>query len=158
MSGWGWYFQLFQMRYKYRTIPWWVETFKQNVPVSQFELDWTRDHISAWSPFWHFFEDLDYFPKLSEDSPNIITRRFYWVKRKVDGENICKLEQLMTHEKASLMYKYPTWSFPFKSVWLSWMTSSSNSDVTPWRISTCNVVNFMHREVVLMVQIFDWYT
>ena len=73
---------MFQMRYKYRTIPWWVETYKQNVSLSQFELDWTIDHISAWSPFWHFFEDLDYLPKLSEDSPNIITRRFYeriWV-------------------------------------------------------------------------------
>ena len=68
---------MFQMRYKYRAIPWWVETYKQNVPLSQFELDWTRDHISAWSPFWHFFEDFDYFPKLSEDSPNVITRRFY---------------------------------------------------------------------------------
>ena len=45
--------------------------------MSQFELNWTRDHISARSPFWHFFEDLDYFPKLSEDSPNIITRKFY---------------------------------------------------------------------------------
>ena len=54
-----------------------METYKQNVPLSQFELDWTRDHTSAWSPFWHFFEDLDHFPKLSEDSPNIITRRFY---------------------------------------------------------------------------------
>ena len=30
-----------------------------------------------WSPFSHVFEDLDHSPKISDDSPNIIARRFY---------------------------------------------------------------------------------
>ena len=55
-----------------------METYIQNVNLSQFELDWTRDHISVWPPCWHFFEDLDYFPgeafwRLSEyDYPKVL--------------------------------------------------------------------------------------
>ena len=45
--------------------------------LSQFELDLVLDLTSTWSPFWHFFEDLDHFPKLFVNSPNIITRRFH---------------------------------------------------------------------------------
>ena len=40
-----------------------------------------------------------------------------------------------------------------KNVWLSLMTSSSNFDVYPCRISTSVVVDFMHHEVVLMLRI-----
>ena len=44
------------------------------VSFSLIELEISRVHGRH---FDTFFEDLDHFPKLSEDSPNIITRRFY---------------------------------------------------------------------------------
>ena len=58
-----------------------------------------------------------------------------------------------THEKACLMSTNSQFdpSIKKKNVWLSGLTCSSNFDVYPCRISTQYVVNYMHREVVLML-------
>ena len=58
-----------------------------------------------------------------------------------------------THEKASLMYELSVRPSHLKNVSLSLMTSNSNFDVYPFRISTSSVVDFMRHEVVLMLKI-----